>query len=135
MKVIPRRAFFTWQVEAILGERRARVSGGCFRDEYHVKWKGYRETTWEPRKNLTGCIVFEQYVASRTSAVDGAPVHERRFAADRARRKALGRVDIEPDPLFLAALSQGLPNCAGVALGVDRLLMLAQSADRLDEVM
>ena len=61
--------------------------------------------------------------------------HERRFAADRARRKTLGRVDIEPDPLFLAALSQGLPNCAGVALGVDRLLMLAQSADRLDEVM
>ena len=61
--------------------------------------------------------------------------HERRFAADRARRKALGRVDIEPDALFLAALSQGLPNCAGVALGVDRLLMLAQSADRLDEVM
>ena len=61
--------------------------------------------------------------------------HERRFAADRARRKALGRTDVEPDQLFLTALRRGLPNCAGVALGVDRLLMLAQNADRLDEVL
>ena len=61
--------------------------------------------------------------------------HERRFAADRARRKALGRTDVEPDQPFLAALRSGLPNCAGVALGIDRLLMLAQNADRLDEVL
>ena len=61
--------------------------------------------------------------------------HERRFAADRARRKALGRTDVEPDQPFLTALRRGLPNCAGVALGVDRLLMLAQKADRLDEVL
>ena len=61
--------------------------------------------------------------------------HERRFAADRARRKALGRTEVEPDQPFLTALRRGLPNCAGVALGVDRLLMLAQNADRLDEVL
>ena len=61
--------------------------------------------------------------------------HERRFAADRARRKGLGRTDVEPDQPFLAALRSGLPNCAGVALGIDRLLMLAQNADRLDEVL
>ena len=61
--------------------------------------------------------------------------HERRFAAERARRKALGRTDVEPDQPFLTALRRGLPNCAGVALGVDRLLMLAQNADRLDEVL
>ena len=61
--------------------------------------------------------------------------HERRFAADRVRRKTLGRMDVEPDQPFLAALRSGLPNCAGVALGIDRLLMLAQSADRLDEVL
>ena len=61
--------------------------------------------------------------------------HERRFAADRARRKALGRTDVEPDQPFLTALRRGLPNCAGVALGVDRLLMLAQNADRLDEIL
>lgn len=61
--------------------------------------------------------------------------HERRFAADRVRRKSLGQMDVEPDQPFLAALRSGLPNCAGVALGIDRLLMLAQNADRLDEVL
>ena len=44
-------------------------------------------------------------------------------------------MDVEPDQPFLAALRGGLPDCAGVALGIDRLLMLAQNADRLDEVL
>ena len=39
------------------------------------------------------------------------------------------------DEYFLAALDAGLPDCAGVALGVDRLLMLQQGADSLAEVM
>mgnify|MGYP005679945399 CR=1 FL=1 len=60
--------------------------------------------------------------------------HERRFDADRALRRARGLADIEPDRPFLDAMQRGLPNCSGVALGVDRLLMLAQHADRLDAV-
>jgi lysyl-tRNA synthetase class 2 len=58
--------------------------------------------------------------------------HQRRFAEDRRVRKARGLPDVEPDTEFLQALEQGLPQCAGVALGVDRLLMLSQSADRLE---
>lgn len=58
--------------------------------------------------------------------------HQRRFAEDRRVRKARGLPDVEPDREFLQALEQGLPQCAGVALGVDRLLMLSQSADRLE---
>ena len=58
--------------------------------------------------------------------------HQRRFAEDRRVRKARGLPDVEPDTEFLQALEQGLPQCAGVALGVDRLLMLSQKADRLE---
>ena len=58
--------------------------------------------------------------------------HQRRFAEDRRARKARGLPDVEPDTEFLQALEQGLPQCAGVALGVDRLLMLSQRADRLE---
>lgn len=47
----------------------------------------------------------------------------RRFAADRAERQALGLPDAEPDEALLAALEAGLPDCCGVALGFDRLLM------------
>lgn len=58
----------------------------------------------------------------------------RRFEADRQRRARLGRPDVQADTLLLAALEQGLPDCSGVALGVDRLLMRLWGAESLDAV-
>lgn len=58
----------------------------------------------------------------------------RRFDQDNARRRALGLSPIQRDDLLLAALRSGMPDCAGVALGVDRLLMQAWGAASLDEV-
>jgi lysyl-tRNA synthetase class 2 len=55
-----------------------------------------------------------------------------RDRAERARRK-LPRTPI--DERLLAALGAGLPACAGVALGFDRLLMLAAGATHIDEVL
>ena len=59
----------------------------------------------------------------------------RRFAADIDERNARGLLEPTVDGRFLAALEAGLPDCAGVALGVDRLLMLEQGAKSLAEVM
>lgn len=39
------------------------------------------------------------------------------------------------DNRFLAALQAGVPNCSGVALGVDRLLMIALNVDEISDVM
>ncbi len=58
-----------------------------------------------------------------------------RFEADRQLRRARGLEVPECDEFLLAALTHGLPPCAGVALGVDRLLMLAVGALRIDEVL
>ena len=65
------------------------------------------------------------------------PVEQRaRFEADRARRHALyGGPDWKLDEDFLAALEYGLPPCAGIALGFDRLAMLAGGASRIDQVL
>lgn len=64
-----------------------------------------------------------------------APEQRRRFAADVEARRRLGRVEHTVDERFLAALEVGLPPCAGVALGVDRLLMMATGATSLKDVM
>jgi lysyl-tRNA synthetase class 2 len=58
-----------------------------------------------------------------------------RFAQDNARRRAAGLPEVAVDERLLAALSSGLPECAGVALGIDRLLMLALGAERIDDVL
>ncbi len=47
------------------------------------------------------------------------------YARDNAIRRARGLPGMAGDRALLAALEEGLPDCAGVALGLDRLLMLA----------
>ena len=58
-----------------------------------------------------------------------------RFTADRARRHAAGGADWPLDEDFLAALAHGMPASAGIALGFDRLAMIAAGADRIGQVL
>lgn len=59
----------------------------------------------------------------------------RRFAAENAARQAHGLPVMPVDENLLAALDAGLPECAGVALGVDRLVLLAAGKTALAEVL
>lgn len=59
----------------------------------------------------------------------------RRFERDNARRQTQGLPTMPLDEPLLAALDHGLPPCAGVALGVDRLLMLAAGAGTISETL
>jgi lysyl-tRNA synthetase class 2 len=58
-----------------------------------------------------------------------------RFARDQETRRSRGLPVGELDAHLLAALEAGLPDCAGVALGFDRVLMLAAGAANIDEVL
>ncbi len=63
-----------------------------------------------------------------------APEQRERFTAANRARQAAGRPQLPADEALLSALARGVPPCAGVALGFDRLLMAAGGADRLDAV-
>jgi lysyl-tRNA synthetase class 2 len=58
-----------------------------------------------------------------------------RFLQDLALRRSRGQAQPPLDENLLAALENGMPDCAGVALGFDRLVAIALGADRLADAM
>lgn len=58
----------------------------------------------------------------------------RRFVADADFRRLHGKDEYALDERFLTALDDGLPECSGNALGVDRLVMLATGATTISDV-
>jgi lysyl-tRNA synthetase class 2 len=83
---------------------------------------------------------FELYVcgvelANAFGELTDAAVQRRRFEADMASKRQLYGEAWPVDEEFLAALEHGLPPCAGIALGFDRLVMLATGASRIDDVL
>lgn len=64
-----------------------------------------------------------------------ADEQQRRFEGDQAWRRAQRRAVPDYDQHLVAALRQGLPDCAGVALGVDRLLLLLLEETALAAVL
>ena len=59
----------------------------------------------------------------------------RRFQQDNLQREKMGLPVRTIDTRLLSALQAGIPNCSGVALGVDRLLMIAMGAEHIKEVI
>jgi len=59
----------------------------------------------------------------------------RRFQQENQRRVQAGKQSVDIDQRFIAALAHGLPSCSGVAVGLDRLLMVLSSAKSIDQVL
>ncbi|WP_428608350.1 EF-P lysine aminoacylase EpmA [Sedimenticola sp.] len=64
-----------------------------------------------------------------------AAEQRRRFEQDIHVRAAAGQPVVPMDQRFIQALAQGMPDCSGVALGIDRLLMQLVGVDTIAEVM
>jgi lysyl-tRNA synthetase class 2 len=83
---------------------------------------------------------FEVYVhgvelANGYHELTDAAEQRRRFERDNARRREHGLSERPLDERLLAALEHGLPDCSGVALGLDRLLMVKTGARGIGEVL
>ncbi len=138
-----------------------RLARDCGRDELLDVLMG---SYIGPRLGLDGPVFVHRYPASQAALARLDPVDARvalrfelylhgielangfeeltdadeqaaRFRADQESRAARGLPVTPIDEFLLAALRAGLPACAGVALGFDRMLMIACGAERIDEVM
>ncbi len=74
-------------------------------------------------------------LANAYSELTDARLQRSRFQEDQALRRRAGKEVLEPDPDYLAALEQGLPPTGGVALGIDRLIMLLADKPTIQDVM
>jgi len=64
-----------------------------------------------------------------------AKEQRQRFLDDLAIRKHKGQAATPIDELLLAALEHGLPDCAGVAVGFERLQMIHDGAEKISDVV
>ena len=83
---------------------------------------------------------WELYIAgleigNACSELVDAAEQRRRFAACAELRRAEGRTVYPLDEPFLAALTHGMPAAAGIAIGLDRLVMVLAGADSIEDVI
>ncbi|MDH5394701.1 MAG: EF-P lysine aminoacylase EpmA [Gammaproteobacteria bacterium] len=83
---------------------------------------------------------FELYIngielANGFHELSDADEQAERFHQDQLKRKHSGQVGIPADYHLIAALKHGMPDCAGVAVGLDRLLMVLTGAEHINEVL
>ena len=69
------------------------------------------------------------------SELTDAVEQKKRFEADAAERRRLGKADYPIDEDLIGALKEGLPPVSGIAVGVDRLIMLAADVPTIAETM
>lgn len=83
---------------------------------------------------------FEAYVggvelANAFDELTDAREQRARFESEQGVRLSRGKPVYPIDDKLIAALEEGLPPSAGIALGLDRLIMIATGADRIDDVL
>lgn len=120
-------------VEPWLGSR-----GLCFVYDYPASQAALARTAL--RDGIEVAERFELYVdgvelANGYHELTDPAEQRRRFERDNRRRQQCGAAPRSIDERLLAALAAGLPDCAGVALGVDRLLMLASGESDIRRVL
>lgn len=128
----PMRCFVTDYPANQAALARVRGDGGQFRgDNGHFRGDNADDARAARFELIIDGVEIANGYHELTDAVElGA-----RMARDNQQRLDARREPMAPDERLLAAMEAGLPECAGVAIGVDRLVMLALGASGLAEVV
>lgn len=83
---------------------------------------------------------FEIYLAgielgNAFSELTDADEQEQRLRAELTERDKLGKTKYDLDEDFIAALKSGMPECTGIAIGVDRLVMLYADVPSIEDTL
>lgn len=81
------------------------------------------------------CFVDGMEIANGFHELNDAAEQRSRFQADSEQRRLEGKPVPPMDERLLEALAASMPDCAGVAVGLDRLFMVALGCGRIDEVL
>ncbi|REG84977.1 EF-P lysine aminoacylase EpmA [Marinomonas pollencensis] len=111
----------------------------CFIHDYPVTQAALAKV-YQDQKGQSVAARFELYwqgmeLANGYYELTDAQEQQRRFNQDKQARQALGLAQRQFDERLISALNAGLPDCAGVALGVDRLLMLLSNNQHIEAVL
>lgn len=156
---------FTADIEEIQALTRRHIDTGALCGDRDMWLELLMSHVLEPQLATRGmCFVYDypvsQAALSNLAIVDGTEVGQRfelfvngmelangycelidaeaqrqRFEGDNARRRERGQAERPLDEQLLAAMAEGLPPCSGVALGVDRLLMLVCKEAKIGDVL
>ncbi len=112
----------------VIGIEPALKQEACFVYDFPVEQAalariGRRDSAWVAHR--FELVINGVELANGFWELTDADEQARRFEADNRFREQAGRGAIVPDERLLSALRQGLPECAGVALGFDRLVALS----------
>lgn len=113
--------------DLLLAEAQAAQPGRCFVTEFPARMAALAALDDNGTAARFELLVDGVEVANGYRELRDPAELARRMAADNARRAKLGRPPVAPDDALAAGHRHGLPACAGVAVGVDRLLALQQN--------
>lgn len=125
---------FSSVVEAAIGTQQP-----CFIHSYPASQAALAKTHMNENGQQVAAR-FELYwqgmeLANGYHELTDAKEQARRFSEDKADRVSLKLADRQFDERLIHALEYGMPECAGVALGIDRLLMLMCHQSDIAEVL
>ena len=137
-QIIGMRGTFLSNSIRFLVELALYVSGSIFITKFPVDQAALAKTEVEGKEVVADrfeLVIHGIEVANGYHELTDADELQRRMDADNREREDSGLPILGRDPFLLASMREGLPACAGVAVGLDRLLALAGDHDALSEVM
>lgn len=127
---------FSMKVEPLLGRDEQQVVP-CFVYDFPASQASLAKINQQDKRTAHRFELYYQGVelANGFYELQDKDEQQRRFNADNQLRLNAGLVEKPIDHNLLAALESGLPNCAGVAVGIDRLFMLKHNLQHINQAI